>query len=77
MVEREGIRFIHLPVDKKQDKTRSGLCWTLLMKRNTIFLVILARDMQIYSDSLLVKKLHAAAINIPSFLSAFGFKGFA
>jgi len=72
MVEREGIRFIHLPVTK-DNKTEQEVALLDIIDETNTDLVILARYMQILSDSL-CKKLHGRAINIHhSFLP--GFKG--
>jgi len=62
MVEREGIRFIHLPVTK-DNKTEQEVALLDIIDETNTDLVILARYMQILSDSL-CKKLHGRAINI-------------
>jgi len=72
MVEREGIRFVHLPVTKDNKAEQEKALLNIIDETNTD-LVVLARYMQILSDSL-CKKLHGRAINIHhSFLP--GFKG--
>lgn len=72
MVEREGIRFIHLPVTK-DNKTEQEVALLDIIDETNTDLVVLARYMQILSDSL-CKKLYGRAINIHhSFLP--GFKG--
>lgn len=72
MVEREGIRFVHLPVNK-ENKTEQEAALLDIITETKTDLVVLARYMQILSDAL-CKKLHGRAINIHhSFLP--GFKG--
>ncbi|MGM0856642.1 MAG: formyltetrahydrofolate deformylase [Pseudomonadota bacterium] len=72
IVEREGIRFVYLPVTKENKPAQETELMKLVNDTETE-LVILARYMQILSDSL-CRQLHARAINIHhSFLP--GFKG--
>jgi len=72
MVEREGIRFIHLPVTKDNKPQQETRLLELVAETETE-LVILARYMQILSDNL-CKELAGMCINIHhSFLP--GFKG--
>jgi formyltetrahydrofolate deformylase len=72
MVEREGIRFVHLPVTK-DTKARQEARVLELLEETGAELVILARYMQILSDEL-SRKLAGRCINIHhSFLP--GFKG--
>lgn len=72
MAEREGIRFVHLPITK-ENKREQELALLDLVKETNTELVVLARYMQILSDSL-CKELSGHAINIHhSFLP--GFKG--
>lgn len=72
MAEREGIRFVHLPVTK-DNKAEQEAALLDIMQETQTDLVVLARYMQILSDSL-CKQLHGRAINIHhSFLP--GFKG--
>jgi formyltetrahydrofolate deformylase len=72
MAEREGIRFIYLPVTK-ENKREQELALLEVVKETGTELVVLARYMQILSDSL-CKELAGRAINIHhSFLP--GFKG--
>jgi formyltetrahydrofolate deformylase len=72
MAEREGIRFVHLPITK-ENKREQELALLDLVKETDTELVVLARYMQILSDSL-CKELSGHAINIHhSFLP--GFKG--
>ncbi|WP_191602665.1 formyltetrahydrofolate deformylase [Marinomonas algicola] len=72
MVEREGIRFVHLPVNKDNKAEQESALLDIITETNTD-LVVLARYMQILSDAL-CQKLHGRAINIHhSFLP--GFKG--
>ncbi len=72
MVEREGIRFVHLPVDK-ESKQRQEARLLEIMQETRAELVILARYMQILSDQL-SRTLAGRCINIHhSFLP--GFKG--
>lgn len=72
MAEREGIRFVHLPVDK-DNKREQELALLDIVRETETDLVILARYMQILSDSL-CRELSGRAINIHhSFLP--GFKG--
>ena len=72
MAEREGIRFIYLPVTK-ENKREQELALLDVIEETGTELVVLARYMQILSDSL-CKELSGRAINIHhSFLP--GFKG--
>lgn len=72
MVEREGIRFVHLPVTK-ENKAMQEQALLDIVKETGTELVVLARYMQILSDSL-CRELQGRAINIHhSFLP--GFKG--
>jgi formyltetrahydrofolate deformylase len=72
MAEREGIRFIYLPVTK-ENKREQELALLDVIRETGTELVVLARYMQILSDSL-CKELTGRAINIHhSFLP--GFKG--
>jgi len=72
MAEREGIRFVHLPVDKN-NKIQQEKALLDIVKETKTDLVVLARYMQILSDSL-CQHLAGKAINIHhSFLP--GFKG--
>ncbi|MFT6052508.1 MAG: formyltetrahydrofolate deformylase [Halioglobus sp.] len=72
MAEREGIRFIYLPVTKENKLEQEGALLEVIEETNTE-LVVLARYMQILSGSL-CKELEGCAINIHhSFLP--GFKG--
>lgn len=72
MVEREGIRFIHLPVDKS-NKAEQEARLLEIVEETESELVILARYMQILSDTLCTA-LAGKCINIHhSFLP--GFKG--
>lgn len=72
MAEREGIRFVHLPVNKENKAEQEAALLDIMAETQTD-LVVLARYMQILSDSL-CKKLQGKAINIHhSFLP--GFKG--
>ncbi len=72
MVEREGIRFVHLPVTKDNKRQQENALLDIVNETGTE-LVILARYMQILSDSLCAQ-LNGRAINIHhSFLP--GFKG--
>ncbi|MBD5771828.1 formyltetrahydrofolate deformylase [Marinomonas colpomeniae] len=72
MAEREGIRFVHLPVTKDNKAEQEAALLDIISETKTD-LVVLARYMQILSDSL-CKQLHGRAINIHhSFLP--GFKG--
>lgn len=72
MAEREGIRFIYLPVTKENKAQQEKELLDIVQDTNTD-LVVLARYMQILSDDL-CKKLSGRAINIHhSFLP--GFKG--
>lgn len=72
MVEREGIRFIHLPVTKENKSAQEQSLLEVVEETGTE-LVVLARYMQILSDTL-CKALSGRAINIHhSFLP--GFKG--
>lgn len=72
MAEREGIRFVYLPVTKDTKAQQEGELMKIVDETGTD-LVVLARYMQILSDDL-CKKLSGRAINIHhSFLP--GFKG--
>lgn len=72
MAEREGIRFIHLPVTKENKSEQEAALLDIIDETNTD-LVVLARYMQILSDAL-SKRLNGKVINIHhSFLP--GFKG--
>lgn len=72
MAEREGIRFIYLPVSKETKAEQEAELMRIVDETNTE-LVVLARYMQILSDDL-CKQLSGRAINIHhSFLP--GFKG--
>lgn len=72
MAEREGIRFVHLPVDKDNKQYQEHALLDIIKETQTD-LVVLARYMQILSDSL-CEQLTGRAINIHhSFLP--GFKG--
>lgn len=72
MAEREGIRFIYLPVNKDNKALQEAELLKIVDETKTD-LVVLARYMQILSDDL-CKKLSGRAINIHhSFLP--GFKG--
>ncbi len=72
MAEREGIRFIYLPVNK-ENKARQEEELINIVEETHTELVVLARYMQILSDNL-CQKLAGRAINIHhSFLP--GFKG--
>ncbi len=72
MAEREGIRFVYLPVTKETKAQQEEELMKIVEETGTE-LVVLARYMQILSDNL-CKKLSGRAINIHhSFLP--GFKG--
>lgn len=72
MAEREGIRFIHLPLSKQNKAVQEGQLIDIVNETNTE-LVVLARYMQILSDTV-ATKLAGRCINIHhSFLP--GFKG--
>ncbi|MBK0127811.1 formyltetrahydrofolate deformylase [Pantoea sp. S61] len=72
MAEREGIRFIYLPVNK-ENKAQQEAELIKIVEETQTELVVLARYMQILSDNL-CKQLAGRAINIHhSFLP--GFKG--
>jgi formyltetrahydrofolate deformylase len=72
MVEREGIRFIHLPVTSETKSQQEQRLLEIIAETHSE-LVVLARYMQILSDEL-TKKLAGRCINIHhSFLP--GFKG--
>lgn len=72
MAEREGIRFVYLPVNK-ENKTQQEAELLKIVEETQTELVVLARYMQILSDNL-CKQLAGRAINIHhSFLP--GFKG--
>ena len=72
MAEREGIRFIYLPVTR-ENKREQELALMDVVEETGTELVVLARYMQILSDNLCTE-LHGRAINIHhSFLP--GFKG--
>ncbi len=74
MAEREGIRFVHLPIDKdKKNKAEQEQRLLEIVEETDAEFVVLARYMQILSDDL-SKKLCGRCINIHhSFLP--GFKG--
>ncbi|MEP0073771.1 MAG: formyltetrahydrofolate deformylase [Marinomonas sp.] len=72
MAEREGIRFVHLPVNKENKLEQESALLDIVEETKTD-LIVLARYMQILSDGL-CKELNGRAINIHhSFLP--GFKG--
>lgn len=72
LVEREGFRFVHLPVTAETKLEKEAELLDIINETGTE-LVVLARYMQVLSDSL-CKQLHGRAINIHhSFLP--GFKG--
>lgn len=72
MAEREGIRFVYLPITKDNKAAQEAALMELVEQTDTD-LVVLARYMQILSDDL-CRKLSGRAINIHhSFLP--GFKG--
>lgn len=72
MAEREGIRFVHLPVNKDNKRDQEIALMEIVEETGTE-LVVLARYMQILSDNLCAE-LSGRAINIHhSFLP--GFKG--
>lgn len=72
MVEREGIRFVHLPVNKDNKPAQEARLLDIVSETDAE-LVILARYMQILSDNL-SRELSGKCINIHhSFLP--GFKG--
>lgn len=72
LAEREGIRFIHLPVTKETKAEQEQAVLDIVQETGTE-LVVLARYMQILSDNL-CQQLNGRAINIHhSFLP--GFKG--
>lgn len=72
MVEREGIRFVHLPITK-ETKREQELELLNIIEETQTELVVLARYMQVLSDNLCTE-LAGRAINIHhSFLP--GFKG--
>jgi formyltetrahydrofolate deformylase len=72
MVEREGIRFVHLPVNKENKAQQEQTLLDIIAETKTE-LTILARYMQVLSDNL-CKQLSGKVINIHhSFLP--GFKG--
>ena len=72
MAEREGIRFIHLPVNKENKLAQENALMEIVEETGSE-LIVLARYMQILSDGL-CQKLSGRAINIHhSFLP--GFKG--
>jgi formyltetrahydrofolate deformylase len=72
MAEREGIRFVYLPVTKENKRDREEALLEIMQQTQTE-LVVLARYMQILSDNL-CSQLSGRAINIHhSFLP--GFKG--
>lgn len=72
MAEREGIRFVHLPITKENKATQEKALLDIIDETDTQ-LVVLARYMQILSDAL-SKRLSGKVINIHhSFLP--GFKG--
>ncbi len=70
MAEREGIRFVHLPVTK-ENKREQELALLDIVKETKTDLVVLARYMQVLTDNL-CKELSGKAINIHhSFLPSF------
>ncbi|QOR40008.1 formyltetrahydrofolate deformylase [Billgrantia diversa] len=72
LVEREGFHFVHLPVTAETKLEKEAELLNIIKETGTD-LVVLARYMQVLSDSL-CKQLHGRAINIHhSFLP--GFKG--
>lgn len=72
MAEREGIRFIYLPITKENKAEQEAVLLDIIEETQTE-LVVLARYMQILSDTL-CQRLKGKAINIHhSFLP--GFKG--
>lgn len=72
IVEREGIRFVHLPVTSENKAQQENVLRNIIAETNSE-VVILARYMQILSDEL-CESLRGRAINIHhSFLP--GFKG--
>lgn len=72
MAEREGIRFVHLPITKENKREQEQALLAIVEETGTE-LVVLARYMQILSDNLCAE-LSGRAINIHhSFLP--GFKG--
>ncbi|EPJ48322.1 MAG: formyltetrahydrofolate deformylase [Osedax symbiont Rs2] len=72
MVEREGIRFVHLPITKETKREQELELLNIIEETHTE-LVVLARYMQVLSDNLCTE-LSGRAINIHhSFLP--GFKG--
>ena len=72
MVEREGIRFVHLPITK-ETKREQELELLNIIEETQTELVVLARYVQVFSDNLCTE-LAGRAINIHhSFLP--GFKG--
>ncbi|MGE8326911.1 formyltetrahydrofolate deformylase [Pseudomonas urmiensis] len=72
MAERQGIRFVYLPVTKESKTTQEAALMRIVEESGTE-LVVLARYMQILSDDL-CRQLSGKAINIHhSFLP--GFKG--
>tara|TARA_R110002110_G_scaffold406421_1_gene626415 strand:- start:235440 stop:236312 length:873 start_codon:yes stop_codon:yes gene_type:complete len=72
MVEREGIRFVHLPIDKTNKAQQEQALLQIIAETQTE-LVVLARYMQILSDDF-CSRLPGRVINIHhSFLP--GFKG--
>ncbi|MGM0638115.1 MAG: formyltetrahydrofolate deformylase [Pseudomonadota bacterium] len=72
LVEREGFRFVHLPVTAETKLEKEAELLDIINETGTE-LVVLARYMQVLSDHL-CKQLHGRAINIHhSFLP--GFKG--
>lgn len=72
MIEREGIRFIYLPITPENKPQQENTLRELISETGTE-LVVLARYMQVLSDAL-CKELRGKAINIHhSFLP--GFKG--
>ncbi|GEK46479.1 formyltetrahydrofolate deformylase [Halomonas pacifica] len=72
IAEREGIRFVHLPVTQETKPEKEAELLNIVNETGTE-LVVLARYMQVLSDSL-CERLHGRAINIHhSFLP--GFKG--
>ena len=72
MAEREGLRFVHLPINPNNKTDQEAVLLSIIRETGTD-LVVLARYMQILSDAL-CQQLRGRAINIHhSFLP--GFKG--
>lgn len=73
IVEREGIRFVYLPIDKQHSKQEQEARLLELVEETDSELVVLARYMQILSENICTR-LQGRCINIHhSFLP--GFKG--